>query len=82
MSWFGILVVFVIVWWLVFLMALPFGVTVPEPEDVGPGHDAGAPDKARLALKASIATAIAAALTGAAVAAVEYEVIAFRAMME
>ncbi len=80
MSWFGILVVFVIVWWLVFLMTLPFGVTVPE--EVEPGHDAGAPEKPRLMLKASIATAIAAALTGAAVAAVEYEVIAFRAMME
>ena len=80
MSWFGILVVFVIVWWLVFFLTLPFGLTVPE--EVGPGHAAGAPDKPRLALKALITTAIAAALTGAAVAAVEYEVIAFRAMME
>jgi predicted secreted protein len=80
MSWFGILVVFVIVWWLVFLITLPFGVT--QPEEVEPGHAAGAPDKSRLALKASIATAIAVALTGAAVAAIEYEVIAFRAMIE
>ena len=80
MSWFGILVVFVIVWWLVFFMTLPFGVTLPE--EVEPGHDAGAPEKPRLALKALITTAIAAPLTGAAVAAVEYEVIAFRGMME
>ncbi len=80
MSWFGILVVFVIVWWLVFFVTLPFGVTVPEEAE--PGHAAGAPDKPRLALKALITTVISAALTGAAVAAVEYEVIAFRAMME
>ena len=80
MSWFGILVVFVIVWWLVFFITLPFGVTVPG--EVEPGHDAGAPEKPRLALKALITTAIAAALTGAAVAAVEYEVIAFREMIE
>ena len=80
MSGFGILVVFVVVWWLVFLMALPFG--VPQPEEVEPGHDPGAPENPRVMLKALIATAIAAALTGAAVAAVEYEVIAFRAMME
>ena len=80
MSWFGTLVVFVIVWWLVFFMTLPFGVTMPEK--IEPGHDPGAPDKPRVMLKALIATAIAAALTGAAVAAVEYEVIAFREMME
>ncbi len=80
MSWFGILVVFVIVWWLVFFITLPFGVT--QPEEVEPGHDPGAPEKPHLMLKALITTVIAAALTGAAVAAVEYEVIAFRAMME
>ena len=74
------LVIFTVVWWMVFFITLPFGVT--QPEKVEPGHAAGAPDKPRLALKASIATAIAAALTGAAVAAVEYEVIAFREMME
>ncbi len=63
-----------------FFVILPFGLTVPEEAE--PGHAAGAPDKPRLALKALITTAIAATLTAAAVAAVEYEVIAFRAMME
>ena len=76
MDWFGILVVFTVVWWLVFFLTLPFGVTVPdEPE---PGHAPSAPDKPRIALKAAITTLIAVTLTGLAVAAVEYDVIAFR----
>ncbi len=79
MDLFGILVVFTIVWWLVFFMALPFGVKVPdEPE---PGHAPSAPDKPRVALKAAITTVIAVALTGLAVAAVEYDVIAFRELI-
>ncbi|MGF1476917.1 MAG: DUF1467 family protein [Geminicoccaceae bacterium] len=64
MSPLGIAVVFVIVWWLIFFMTLPFGVR--PPEDREPGHDPGAPERPRIALKMLITTVIAAALTAAA----------------
>ena len=73
---FGALIIFVITWWLVFFMALPFGVRIPdEPE---PGHAPSAPIRPRVALKAAITTAIAVGITGLAAAAVEYDVISFR----
>ncbi len=76
----GIAVVFAITWWLVFFMALPFGVRPPdEPE---PGHAPSAPERPRLAIKAAITTAIAATLTGLAVAAVEHDLISFREWVE
>ncbi len=72
----GIAVVFAVTWWLVFFMALPFGVRIPdEPE---PGHAPSAPIRPRVALKAAITTAIAVGITGLAAAAVEYDVISFR----
>ena len=76
MGFVELLVLFAVVWWLVFFMALPFGVR--PPEEPGRGHAPGAPDNPRLALKASITTAISGAITGAAFMAVEYDLIAFR----
>ncbi len=72
----GVLVIFAITWWLVFFMALPFGVR--PPDEPGPGHATSAPERPRVALKAAITTAIAAAITGLAAAAVEYDIISFR----
>ena len=80
MSLFGALVVFIIAWWMVFFMTLPFGVNTPETP--GPGHADSAPDRPCLWLKASITTAITAALTGLAAVAVEYGSINFREMVE
>ena len=80
MSWFGIVVVFTIVWWMVFFITLPFGVTTPDVPE--PGHAPSAPERPRLGLKALITTVVAAALTGAAAAAVQYEWISFRALFE
>jgi predicted secreted protein len=79
MSWFGALVVFTVVWWLVFFVTLPFGVRrIENPEQ---GHDAGAPEKPRLLIKAGITTAIAGAVTGGLAAAVAYELIDFRELL-
>ncbi len=72
----GIAVVFAITWWLVFFMALPFGVR--PPDEPGPGHATSAPERPRVALKAAITTAIAAAVTGLAAAAVGYDIISIR----
>jgi predicted secreted protein len=54
------IVVYVILWWLVFFMVLPFGVQRNEtPEE---GHDPGAPKRALIGRKMLITTAVAAAL--------------------
>ncbi len=80
MGLFGTLVVFTITWWLVFLMTLPFGVKVPEEPQ--PGHAPSAPERPRVAIKAAITTAIAVSITGLAFAAVEYDLIGFRDLLE
>ena len=61
MTWFAAGVVFVIVWWLVLFMVLPFGARPPdEPE---PGMAPSAPARPRMGLKIAVTTVIAAALT-------------------
>ena len=61
MDLFGGAVVFIIVWWLVLFMVLPFGVRPPdEPE---PGMADGAPVRPRLGVKMLVTTAIAIAIT-------------------
>jgi len=70
MSWLSGLVVYIILWWLVFFMALPVGVRsqAEEAEDGGedivPGSTESAPVKPRLWLKALITSIIALALYG------------------
>ena len=61
MSWFSAAIVFVIVWWLVLFMVLPFGAA--PPDEVEPGTAESAPARPRLALKFLITTLIALAVT-------------------
>lgn len=61
MDWFATAITFVIVWWLVLFMVLPFGAA--PPDDVAPGTAPSAPAKPRLGLKFLITTLIALALT-------------------
>jgi predicted secreted protein len=61
MSWLSTGFVFVVVWWLVLFMVLPFGSR--PPDEVEPGTAASAPAKPRLGLKFLITTLIAAVLT-------------------
>ncbi len=77
---FGAFVIFVVVWWMVFFVTLPFGVRLPEEAE--PGHAPSAPERPRLAIKAAVTTLLAGVFTGLVVAAVEYDVIAFRDMFE
>ena len=60
MDWVSGIVVYLLLWWWVFLMALPFGAR-PEKEP-GKGHVRSAPAKPMLWRKALAATAIALAL--------------------
>ncbi len=64
MSWVSGIVVFLIIWWLILFMVLPFGVvTQDEAEDpVEPGTVGSAPARHNLARKMGITTAIAAVL--------------------
>ena len=57
MDWFSAGIVFVMVWWLVLFMVLPFGAA--PPEEVQPGTAPSAPARPRLALKFLITTLIA-----------------------
>lgn len=65
MSWFSAGLVFVVVWWLVFFVSLPFGARSYHEagEAVDVGNEASAPMRPRVWLKAGISTAIAIILT-------------------
>ena len=54
------LVVFVLLWWWVFLMSLPFGIKTPDEVEIG--HATSAPEKPLLWRKVIISTAIASIL--------------------
>ena len=51
-----LIIIFVIVWWILFFMALPIG--VKKPINILPGQDRGAPDKPRLWVKFFVVSVI------------------------
>ena len=61
MGWVGTGITFIISWWMVFFMVLPWGVR--RQDDPEPGHEAGAPENPRLWLKVAVTTGIAAVIT-------------------
>ena len=80
MTWASAIVVYVIIWWLVFFMTLPFGVRPAHEagEEVQPGNDTGAPVKPMLGTKMAITTLIAGALWGVACWLITSDLISFR----
>ena len=54
------IVVFILLWWWIFLMSLPFGVRMPDVVDSG--HATSAPEKPMLRRKVAISTVIASVL--------------------
>lgn len=72
------IVVYVLLWWLMFFMALPFGVRVPEESEVEKGHASSAPRQPHLLRKALAATVIAAVLWGGVYLLVEGDFYSFR----
>ncbi len=80
MGWFSGIVVYVILWWLVFFVTLPFGVR--SPDDLGreaePGHAPSAPVDARLWIKGGVTTAVATVLWGIAYWVIAADLISFR----
>lgn len=65
MTWFSAALVFVVVWWLVFFVSLPFGARSYHEagEEVDVGNESSAPMRPRVWLKAGISTVIAVVLT-------------------
>jgi predicted secreted protein len=61
MTWLGTAVVFIVVWWLILFMVLPFGAA--PPAEVEPGMADSAPAKPRLMLKMAVTTILAALIT-------------------
>jgi predicted secreted protein len=57
MDWFSAGIVFVMVWWLVLFMVLPFGAA--PPDEIEPGTAPSAPARPRLALKFLLTTLVA-----------------------
>ncbi len=80
MSWFSGTLVFLVIWWLVLFMVLPWGNrAVEDPE---PGHATSAPAKPRIALKFAITTGIALVMFVIAYAVTEAGLINFRGIPE
>lgn len=61
MNWFTAALTFIIVWWLVLFMVLPFGAR--PPDEIEPGTAPSAPAKPRMAIKMLITTLIALVIT-------------------
>lgn len=76
MNWLATGITFVIVWWLVLFMVLPFGAR--PPDEVQPGTAPSAPDKPRLGLKFAITTLIAIVITAAITWLIESGLISLR----
>ena len=76
MGWFSGIVVFVIIWWLVLFMVLPWGIR--RDEDPEPGNEPAAPANPMLWRKALITTAIAIVLWGVAYWIISNDLISFR----
>jgi predicted secreted protein len=76
MTWFTGVMVYVVIWWMVLLTVLPWGVKVPENPD--PGHATSAPQNPMMWRKALITTLIAAVLWGIAYWLIESEWLTLR----
>lgn len=56
--------VYIVIWWIVLFMVLPWGVQTVEAEDLGKGHATSAPKAPKIVTKMAITTVIAAILWG------------------
>ncbi|MEL0293176.1 MAG: DUF1467 family protein [Alphaproteobacteria bacterium] len=70
------LVVYILLWWWVFLMSLPFGAR--PPEEPGRGHATSAPARPMLWRKALVTTLVAAVLFVIVYLIIDSGVISFR----
>ncbi len=76
MTWFTGILVYVMIWWLLLFMVLPWGVKRNEAPE--PGHDGGAPVNPMMWRKVLITTLIAAVLWGVAYWLIDSELLTLR----
>tara|TARA_Y100000588_G_scaffold14547_1_gene15583 strand:- start:364 stop:603 length:240 start_codon:yes stop_codon:yes gene_type:complete len=76
MGWVGTGITFIISWWMVFFMVLPWGVRRQDDPELG--HEAGAPENPRLWLKVAVTTGIAVVISALAWVAVDLGWISIR----
>lgn len=80
MGWVSGIVVYLLAWWMILFMVLPWGSRPPaEPE---PGHATSAPARPRLRLKLLVTTGLALVAWFCIYGLVEAEIISFRALSE
>lgn len=77
-SWTTGIPVFVVMWWLVLFVTLPFGVRPPNSDEMEPGQEPGAPVKPMMLRKIIATTLITAVLYGIFYSLSESGLISFR----
>jgi predicted secreted protein len=77
MTWFTGVMVYIVIWWMVLLTVLPWGVKVPDNPE--PGHATSAPQNPMMWRKALVTTLIAAVLWGVAYWLIESDLLTLRA---
>jgi len=71
--------VYLVIWWLVIFMVLPWGAgSVIDDEDVKKGQAPSAPKKPRMLLKVAITTAISGVIWGIVYALIQSGAVSFR----
>ncbi|MCH2548228.1 MAG: DUF1467 family protein [Alphaproteobacteria bacterium] len=60
-NWFTILITYLVVWWMVLFIALPFGARPPADHELG--HSTGAPARTHLGLKVLVTSFVSAIVT-------------------
>ena len=76
MTWLTGVMVYIVIWWMVLLTVLPWGVKVPDNPE--PGHATSAPQNPMMWRKALITTLIAAVLWGLAFWLIESDLLTLR----
>ena len=78
MGWTTGIAVYVVIWWIVIFMVLPWGVQTIGEEDISKGHASSAPKRPRLPRKMAVTTVVAAILWTAFYLIAESGAISFR----
>jgi predicted secreted protein len=83
MNWFTAILLYVVIWWLILFMVLPWGVRSSHEAgvDIEPGHDKGAPVNPRIWLKTGLTTLIATTIMAFVLASVQFEWIDYRSLL-
>lgn len=62
MGWISGLATYIVIWWIVLFMVLPWGVRTIDADDIAQGHAPSAPRRPRMILKAAVTSVVAAAV--------------------